>query len=125
MSVLKSVPQNPMSELMEKKENALSVGNDSKINVVVNRSSDEDGLVDLLSVFGNMKRKSGFFVWVIVLCMVVGVCAPLLLYQTKKQALLVASERNPKDSLADHHQYCTQHTAVLVVHPLQLDILGP
>ena len=91
MSVLKSVPQNPMSELMEKKENALSVGNDSKINVVVNRSSDEDGLVDLLSVFGNMKRKSGFFVWVIVLCMVVGVCAPLLLYQTKKQALLVAS----------------------------------
>ena len=90
--VPKSVPHSPMSELMEKKENALSIGNDSKINVVVNRSSDEDGLVDLVSVFSNMKRKSGFFVWVIVLCMVVSVCAPLLLYEETSSSCSVGSD---------------------------------
>ena len=85
------VRTDPMSEPMEKKENALTVGNDSKINVVVNRSADEDGAINLLNVFGHMKQKRGFFVWIIVLFAVIGICIPLILYQTKKQSLRVAS----------------------------------
>lgn len=70
---------------------ALSIERDSRINVVVNRSDEMDGAVDLMRVFHNMKEKGHVFVWVLILCMVVGVCVPLLLYQFGKDNTRVAS----------------------------------
>ncbi len=76
---------------MEKREKALMVGNDSKINVVVNRSTEGGAAIDLMSVFGLMKRRLRLYAWLIILFMVVGVCAPLLRYQFRDNSFRVAS----------------------------------
>ena len=76
-----------------KKDNepSLSLERDSQINVVVNRSNNADDALDLMGVFHNMKAKGRVYVWVLILCMVVGVCVPLLLYQFGKDNVRVAS----------------------------------
>ena len=56
---------------------------DSQINVVVNRPDSSTGTVDLMQIFHNMKRKRRVYAWVMILCIVLGLCAPLLLYQRK------------------------------------------
>ena len=71
--------------------NPLSIEKDSQINVVVNRSSEVEDAIDLIRVFHNMKVKGRIYVWVVILCMVVGVCVPLLLYQFGKDNVRVAS----------------------------------
>lgn len=80
-----------MADIMEKREKALMVGNDSKINVVVNRSTEGGAAIDLMSVFGLMKRRLRLYAWLIILFMVVGVCAPLLRYQFRDNSFRVAS----------------------------------
>ena len=80
-----------MSSQTPDRPNPLSIEKDSQINVVVNRSEGGAGDIDLMRVFHNMKLSFRIYAWVIILCMVVGVCAPLLLYQTKDQSLRVAS----------------------------------
>ena len=76
-----------------KKDNepSLSLERDSQINVVVNRSNNADDALDLMGVVHNMKAKGRVYVWVLILCMVVGVCVPLLLYQFGKDNVRVAS----------------------------------
>lgn len=74
---------------MENK-NPLSREN-SRIQLVVNRSESDENTVDLGRVFHNMKVKSRLFAWVLVLCLVVGVSAPILLYQFQKTPLTVTS----------------------------------
>lgn len=69
----------------------LSIEKDSQINVVVNRSGEMDGSVDLMRVFHTMKVKGRVYAWVVILCMVVGICAPLLLYQLGNDNTRVAS----------------------------------
>jgi len=80
-----------MADIVEKREKALMVGNDSKINVVVNRSTEGGAAIDLMSVFGLMKRRLRLYAWLIILFMVVGVCAPLLRYQFRDNSFRVAS----------------------------------
>ena len=63
---------------------------DSQINLVLN-SPDEDDSIDLGRVFHNMKTMRRVFGWVMILCMVVGLCVPLLLYQINKDPLTVFS----------------------------------
>ena len=74
----------------ENRTNKMPAGNDRQIQLVVNRTEEED-TVDLGSVFRNMKLKKRVFAWVLVLCLVAGVCAPLLLYQFTKAPLTVSS----------------------------------
>ncbi|MBR7000798.1 MAG: hypothetical protein IKI01_09380 [Lachnospiraceae bacterium] len=62
------------------KEKNLSLEKDSQINVVVNRQGEDD-VIDLMNVFHKFKVMGRVYVWVLVLCMVLGVCAPLLMYQ--------------------------------------------
>ena len=76
---------------LRNRENALSIEKESQINVVVNRQGDSDDVIDLMRVFHNMSVGGRLFVWVLILCMVVGVCAPLLLYQFRDSNLRVAS----------------------------------
>lgn len=63
---------------------------DTRIQLVVNNQDDED-TIDLGRVFRNMKLKTRIYAWVLVLCMLVGICAPLLLYQFTKPELTVTS----------------------------------
>lgn len=79
-------------KLQQGKENtSLSMERDSQINVVVNRSGENDGSIDLMRVLGNMKVKGRVYAWVVILCMVLGLCAPLWLYQLKDDDTRVAS----------------------------------
>lgn len=63
----------------------------TQIQLVVNRPESEEDTIDLGRVFHNIKVKSRIFVWVLVLCMVVGISAPILLYQFQKAPLTVTS----------------------------------
>lgn len=76
--------------MLENKENMLPVEKERQIQLVVN-SNQEEGTIDLGNVFHNMKLKKRIFAWVLVLCLFVGVCAPLLLYQFTKAPLTVSS----------------------------------
>lgn len=64
---------------------------DSQIQLVVSRPEDDETTIDLGRVFHNMKLKLRIFAWVMVLCLVLGVCAPLLMYQFTKKPLTVTS----------------------------------
>lgn len=62
-----------------------------QIQLVVNHPESEETTIDLGRVFHNMKVKSRIFAWVLVLCLVVGISVPLLLYQFQKTPLTVTS----------------------------------
>ena len=78
-------------EYMDSTSKALSIDKDSQINVVVNRSGEADNAIDLMHVFHNMKIKTRIYAWVVILCMVIGLCAPLLLYQFRVGTTRVSS----------------------------------
>ena len=61
-----------------------------QIQLVLNNAAEEDS-IDLGNVFRNMKRKKRIYAWVLTLCFVVGICAPLLLYQFTQPELTVSS----------------------------------
>lgn len=65
---------------------------DSRIQVVVNQNRDDSEMeIDLGRVFHNMKLRLRVFTWVILLCLALGLCAPLLMYQFTKAPLTVSS----------------------------------
>lgn len=68
----------------------LSVDKDTQINVVVN-NPDDDNTINLGRVLHNVKLKRRVYAWVLLLCMVAGICASLLLYQLTKPPLVVSS----------------------------------
>ena len=75
---------------MDNNEKALSIERDSQIQVVVNSPSwEDDDSIDLGRVFRNFKEKRRVYAWVLVLCVVIGLCAPLLIYQFTKLICIV------------------------------------
>lgn len=62
-----------------------------QIQLVVNRPETDETTIDLGNVFHNMKLKRRIYAWVLILCLLLGVCTPILLYQFRKQQLTVAS----------------------------------
>lgn len=64
---------------------------DRPIQLVVNRPQSNETTIDLGNVFRNMKRKRRIYAWLLVLCLVVGLCAPLLMYQFNRPMLTVSS----------------------------------
>ena len=77
----------------QEKNRPLTIDKDAKIQVVVNRaaSANQPLEIDLGRVFGRMKTKKRVYAWVLVLCMAIGVCAPLLMYQFNQPELTVSS----------------------------------
>ena len=67
-----------MDQNERRPENKLTIDRDAKINLVVKRPDSEETTIDLGRVFHTMKLKRRVFAWVLVLCMVLGICAPLL-----------------------------------------------
>ena len=74
----------------ENRMDMMSAGNDRQIQLVVNNNQEEDA-INLGNVFHNMKQKKRIFAWVLVLCLILGICVPLLLYQFTKKPLTVSS----------------------------------
>ncbi len=75
----------------ENRKDILPTDQNRQINLVVNHSGEGEDTIDLGNVFHNMKMRRRLFAWVLVLCLVVGICAPLLLYQFSKPQLTVSS----------------------------------
>ena len=71
--------------------NLLPADKDTKIQLVMNAPDSDETTIDLGRVLHNAKLKSRIFAWVLVLCIVLGLCAPLLLYQLNKPELTVTS----------------------------------
>ena len=76
---------------MEQNERILKQPGEAEapIQLVLNDVQPES--VRLSRVFWNMKQRRRLFAWILVLCMIVGACAPLILYPLLKQDLTVAS----------------------------------
>ena len=72
-------------------EGVLPGENSRQIQLVLNHSQTEEEAVNLGNVFHNMALKKRVFAWVLVLCLTLGICAPLLLYQFSKPQLTVSS----------------------------------
>ena len=75
----------------EDRTNILPTDQNQPISLIVNRPEADETSINLGNVFHNMKLKSRVYAWVLVLCLVVGICAPLLLYQISKPELTVSS----------------------------------
>ena len=79
---------------MESNENRteiLPTEQNRQIQLVLNHDGGEEDSVNLGNVFRNMKLKKRIFAWVLVLCVVAGICAPILLYQFTQPELTVSS----------------------------------
>ena len=72
-------------------QKALTVDRDAQIQVVVQNPDWQDDSIDLGRVFLNMKRGKRVYAWVLVLCVMIGLCVPLLIYQFTKEPLTVSS----------------------------------
>ena len=73
-------------------ERDITIDRDARINVTVNRAPGAaDDVIELSHVFHNMKEKSRIYAWLIVLCMLVGLCAPLLMAQLDQKPLTVSA----------------------------------
>ncbi|MBP5461080.1 MAG: hypothetical protein J6Y20_03030 [Lachnospiraceae bacterium] len=80
-----------MSDNYQDRVTPLSIEKDSQINVVVNRPDGEESGIDLMRVFHVMRVKRRVYAWVLILCMVLGMCAPLLMYQWQAHMVRVSS----------------------------------
>ena len=72
-------------------KNAVEIDKNAQINVTLNTSDLSGNEIDLGRVFQNMKQMRRIYALVIALCLLVGVCAPLLMYQISKPVLTVSS----------------------------------
>lgn len=72
-------------------EKTLEIDKNAQINVMLNTPDYHDNEIELSRIFQNMKQMRQIYAWVIVLCLLVGICAPLLMYQFSKPVLTVTS----------------------------------
>ena len=100
------------------KEKSLSIEKDSQINVVVNRNGKDD-TVDLMGVYKNMKCSLRLYGWVILLCVIVCVSVPVLLYQFKTVDSQVASVVT-----LDYDVVCKSDDPLLTPTPMPVDDLS-
>ena len=75
----------------ERQNSKLSIDRDAQIQVVVNNAGADEITINLGRVFHRMKLNRRIYAWVLVLCMTVGACAPLLMYQFTRAPLTVSS----------------------------------
>lgn len=64
---------------------------DRQIQLVVNRPETDETTIDLGNVFHNMKKLRPIFAWLLILCLLLGICIPLLLYQFTRPQMTVSS----------------------------------
>ena len=75
----------------QRNDNGLQKEPDRQIQLVVNRPDSNATTIDLGMVIYHMKRRRRLFAWVLVLCLLVGITAPLLMYQFTRPFLTVSS----------------------------------
>lgn len=73
-----------------RKDQLLSVDKDANINVVLNQLST-DIEIDLKRVFHNFKLRTRAYAWLMIFCIVAGICGSLLLQQFNEKPYTVSS----------------------------------
>ncbi|MBR3108799.1 MAG: hypothetical protein IKH30_16685 [Clostridia bacterium] len=72
--------------------NALQDNKNQQINLVLNTPESSDEVeIDLFRMFDTVKKSRRIYAWLLLLCIVAGICAPLLLYQISKPVQTVSS----------------------------------
>ena len=78
----------------DKQRSSEAVGkaaDDKAINLIISSPEEQGGTeLDLMAVFHVMAQKR-YMAWLLMLCLLVGICAPLLLYQLTKDPLSVST----------------------------------
>ena len=67
------------------------IDKDTRINLVLNNPRGNDDYIDLGHVYQNFKKLKKIYAWVLLLCLVAGICASLLWYQFTEPPLSVSS----------------------------------
>ena len=80
-----------MLENNERPNGGLLPEKDTRIQLVVNNQDAEEDTINLGRVLHNAKVQARVFAWVLVFCILVGISAPLLLYQFNKPMMTVSS----------------------------------
>ena len=106
----------------ERQEGRLTIDKDAQINVVVNASGDTEDTIDLGRMFHNLKLKSRVFAWTLVLCMVVGLATPLLLYQINPPMLTATSVVTLKYDVAQEQ---TVNSRKIITYSPVMDLTAP
>ncbi len=106
----------------DRQEGRLTIDKDTQISVVVNTPDSGEDTIDLGNVFHNAKLKSRVFAWVLVLCMVVGLAAPLLLYLLNPPMLTASSVVTLKYDVAQEN--IVNGRKVIAYSPVQ-DLTAP
>ena len=76
----------------ERRQNEMmAIDKNAQIQLVLNTNDNGDYEINLVRIFHRMKRKRRLYAWVLALCVFLGICAPLLLYQFTKPMLTVSS----------------------------------
>ena len=75
----------------ENRNDQLPADSGKQIQLVVNRPETDEVTIDLGNVFRNMKIKRRLYAWVLLLCLLLGLSIPLLMYQFSKKPLTVSS----------------------------------
>lgn len=78
-------------EQREERGLTLPDNGNGQINVMVKQAYDDDMTIDLIQVFYNMKTRARLFAWVLILFMLVGMSAPLVMYQFSKPKQTVST----------------------------------
>lgn len=75
----------------ENRNNLLPADSGKQIQLVVNRPETDEVTIDLGNVFRNFKQKRRLYAWVLLLCLLLGLSIPLVMYQFSKKPLKVSS----------------------------------
>ncbi len=83
---------NPLNQDDRREGLILPPDGNGRIELVVNRQKDPNVVeINLVRVFGSMKRSLRLYAWVMLFFLVLGLCAPLVQYQFGKTPLTAAS----------------------------------
>ena len=80
-----------MEDKNQRNNRDLVIDKDAQISVMLNHMGDNADEIDLVSLFRRMKRKGGYYIWVVLLCLVLGVGGGILAYLVSKKPVTVSS----------------------------------
>ena len=72
-------------------EKLVTIDKGAQISVMLNGLDSDAAEISLINIIRSMKQRRRVYAWVLALCILVGLCAPLVMYQFAKPELTVAS----------------------------------
>ena len=80
-----------MEDIDQRNNHDLVIDKDAQISVMLNHLGDDSDEIDLFSLFQTMKRKGAYYIWVLLLCFLLGASGGVLAYLVTKTSDTVSS----------------------------------